>query len=102
MNATQSLLDRIDEELVADPEPTPSLGARDYVKRQIPMETQPPHMRTNITTPFISQSIASITGLKHEAVVSGPAELRKVATDIQDRARYPWAMRQDVSRHIIG
>jgi len=40
--------------------------------------------------------------IKHEVVVSSPEELRKVASDIQDRARYPWAMRQDVSRQILA
>jgi len=67
----QNLLDRIEESVVTarTPDAVPAGLARDWTVRQTPSDLVPSSKRTGITHPFLSQSIASISGVSHDTAI---------------------------------
>lgn len=67
----QSLLDRIDESIITARTPETTLAglARDWTVRQTPSDATPSSKKTSISHPFLSQSIASISGVPHDITI---------------------------------
>lgn len=69
MDPIRELLDRIDESINPVEESVNPGTPRDSTTRQTPVDPLPMERRTAAQTPFVSHSVATMTGLPHQTVV---------------------------------